>query len=320
MRSISMKIAVLDSSTLGSDLDLSPLSEEGEVTTYFTTERSEIPSHLSGCDIAVINKVRLDAESLSRCPDLKLVCVAATGYDNIDTVYCKDHGIAVCNVVGYSTDSVAQLCVSLVLSLANHLPEYLGAVRNGSYTEGGVANMLTPVYHELSGKTWGIAGYGNIGKKVGEIATALGCRVIAFKRVPEEGVECVSLEELCRRSDILTVHLPLSDQTRNLFSSDMVSLLKRNCIFVNVARGAVTDEAALAEAVSEGKIAGLGADVYSKEPFPQEHPYYGIKEMSNVCLTPHMAWGSYEARKRCLDEIILNIRSFSENGKRNRIV
>lgn len=315
-----MKISVLDASTLGDDLDLSVLSSAGEVTVYDSTMPEEIKEHAADADAVIINKVRLGENELSQCPGLKLICVAATGFDNVDISYCREKGIAVCNVVGYSTSSVAQLAVSMVLYLADHLNEYTSKVRSGEYSHGGVANILKPVYHELDGKVWGIAGYGNIGGKVGRIAEALGCRVIVFKRNPVEDAKCVDLETLCSESDILTVHLPLNDSTRGIFSADMISKLKKDCIFVNVARGAVTDETALVDAVREGRIAGLGVDVYSREPFTEEHPFWEIKDMPNVCLTPHMAWGAYEARKRCMEEIVLNIASFKEGGNRNRVV
>ena len=143
---------------------------------------------------------------------------------------------------------------------------------------------------------------------------------MVFKRDPVDDAECVDLETLCKQSDILTVHLPLSETTRGIFSSDLISQLKEDCIFVNVARGAVTDESALADAVRNGKIAGLGVDVYSREPFSEDHPFWQIKDRKNVCLTPHMAWGAYEARKRCIEEIIKNIESFRRGDRRNRIV
>lgn len=315
-----MKIAVLDASTLGDDLDLSVLTAAGDVSVFDSTSSAEIADHVSDSEVVIINKVKLGEYELQQCPNLKLVCVAATGYDNVDISFCREKGIAVCNVVGYSTSSVAQLAVSMVLYLANHLEEYTSKVRSGEYSHGGVANILKPVYHELDGKVWGIAGYGNIGRKVGKIAEALGCRVLVFKRDPVDDAECVDLETLCKKSDILTVHLPLSDTTRGIFSSDLISQLKEDCIFVNVARGAVTDESALADAVRNGKIAGLGVDVYSREPFSEDHPFWQIKDRKNVCLTPHMAWGAYEARKRCIEEIIKNIESFRRGDRRNRIV
>lgn len=315
-----MKVAVLDASTLGDDLDLSVLTAAGDVSVFDSTSSAEIADHVSDSEVVIINKVKLGEYELLQCPNLKLVCVAATGYDNVDISFCREKGIAVCNVVGYSTSSVAQLAVSMVLYLANHLEEYTSKVRSGEYSHGGVANILKPVYHELDGKVWGIAGYGNIGRKVGKIAEALGCRVLVFKRDPVDDAECVDLETLCKKSDILTVHLPLSDTTRGIFSSDLISQLKEHCIFVNVARGAVTDESALADAVRNGKIAGLGVDVYSREPFSEDHPFWQIKDRKNVCLTPHMAWGAYEARKRCIEEIIKNIESFRRGDRRNRIV
>ena len=315
-----MKIAVLDASTLGDDLDLSVLTAAGEVSVFDSTSSAEIADHVSDSEAVIINKVKLGEYELLQCPNLKLVCVAATGYDNVDISFCREKGIAVCNVVGYSTSSVAQLAVSMVLYLANHLEEYTSKVRSGEYSHGGVANILKPVYHELDGKVWGIAGYGNIGRKVRKIAEALGCRVLVFKRDPVDDAECVDLETLCKQSDILTVHLPLSETTRGIFSSDLISQLKEDCIFVNVARGAVTDENALADAVRNGKIAGLGVDVYSREPFSEDHPFWQIKDLKNVCLTPHMAWGAYEARKRCIEEIIKNIESFRRGDRRNRIV
>ena len=313
-----LRIAVLDAKTLGEDLDLSPLDAVGDVTVYDTSAPEEIPGRISGADVVMINKIRLNESNLSGSP-VRLICVAATGYDNIDVAWCRSHGIAVSNVVGYSTDSVAQLTVSMALSLTNHLREYTQAVRDGSYTRGGVANRLTPVYHELSGRTWGIAGYGHIGKKVGAVARALGCRVIVFKRTPEEGCECVDPDTLCRESDILSIHLPLSEATRGFLSAERIAMLKREAIVINVARGAVTDEKALAEALKQGSIGGLGVDVYSREPFPEDHPFYELRENDRACFTPHMAWGAYEARVRCLDEMILNIRAFQRGERRNRV-
>ncbi len=313
-----LRIAVLDAKTLGEDLDLSPLDAVGDVNVYDTSAPEEIPGRISGADVVMINKIRLNESNLSGSP-VRLICVAATGYDNIDVAWCRSHGIAVSNVVGYSTDSVAQLTVSMALSLTNHLREYTQAVRDGSYTRGGVANRLTPVYHELSGRTWGIAGYGHIGKKVGAVARALGCRVIVFKRTPEEGCECVDPDTLCRESDILSIHLPLSEATRGFLSAERIAMLKREAIVINVARGAVTDEKALAEALKQGSIGGLGVDVYSREPFPEDHPFYELRENDRACFTPHMAWGAYEARVRCLDEMILNIRAFVNGERRNRV-
>ena len=313
-----MRIAVLDAATLGQDLSLEPLSAVGQVTVYQQTAPEEVADRVREADAVIINKIRLNASNLAGSR-VKLICVAATGYDNIDIAWCREQGITVSNVVGYSTDSVAQLTVAMALSLANHLAEYTRHVRSGEYTRNGIANRLEPVYHELAGKTWGIAGYGHIGRKVGAVAAALGCRVIVYKRTPDPEAECVDLDTLCRESDILSIHLPLNEQTRGLFSREKIALMKPDALLINVARGAVTDEAALAEALKEGCLGGLGIDVYAREPFPEDHPFQGIREDDRVCLTPHMAWGSYEARVRCLDEMILNIRAFQEGKPRNRV-
>lgn len=314
-----LNICVLDAATLGEDLDLTPLSRVGQVRIFATTDPEEVAERLVDCDIVLINKIKLGASNLKWATRLKLICVAATGYDNIDVAYCRAHGIGVANVVGYSTNNVAQLTVAMALSLITHLPSYNRITADGSYTRGGVANCLTPAYHEIAGKTWGVAGYGNIGGAVGRIAEAMGCRVLAYKRTPVQGVECVDLETLCRESDILSIHLPLNDATRGIFDAAHVAMLKPGAIVINVARGAVTDEKALAEALESGRIGGLGVDVYSTEPFPVEHPFYRLRNRDNVCLTPHMAWGSIEARRRCLEEIVLNMEAFLRGERRNRL-
>ncbi len=314
-----MKIAVLDAATLGEDLDLSPLNALGEVAVYPATPPEKAVERLRGMDAAVINKVRLNASVLRGLDGLRLICLAATGYDNVDTAFCRSAGIAVCNVAGYSTDSVAQLTAAMALYLVNRLGPYTAAVRDGSYTRGPTANLLKPVYHELRGMTWGIAGYGRIGRRVGEIAAALGCRVLCWNRSPRPEDPWAELDELCRASDILSVHLPLTEETRGLFGEARLRLLKKDCIFINVARGAVADEAALADALREGRLGGLGVDVYSAEPFPEEHPFYALRERPDVCFTPHMAWGALETRQRCLREIVLNMEAFLRGEKRNRV-
>ncbi len=314
-----MKIVVLDRKTLGDDLDLSPLQAIGEVIAYDSTVPEQVKDRIADCDVVVINKVRLNRENLSEAKNLKLICLAATGYDNVNCPDCRALGIAVCNVVGYSTQSVAQLTVTMALHLISHLPAYGRFVQHGEYTESGVANRLIPVYHEICGLTWGVIGYGNIGAQVGKVASALGCRVLAYSRSQKEGVENVDLDTLCRESDILSIHLPLSDQTRGLISKEKIALMKPTALVINVARGAVWDESAIVQAIRSRRLGGIGCDVYSTEPFPKNHPFTQILGRDNVCLTPHMAWGAYEARVRCLDEICQNITAFFSGEKRNRV-
>ncbi len=314
-----VKIVVLDAKTLGEDLDLSHLNALGEVRIYPGTAPHEVEERLAGADVAILNKTRINRQTLGEHPTLRMVAACATGYDNIDLAYCREQGIAVANVKGYSTQSVAQVTLAMGLSLFTNLPTYSTCVSSGEYTASGVANRLSPVYHELYGKTWGIVGYGNIGAQVARVARAMGCRVIAYSRSEKQGVENVSLEQLCRESDVISVHLPLSEQTRGIIGEREIAMMKKTAILINVARGAVTDEAALAAAVAEGRIGGIGVDAYSVEPFPATHPFYAIRDLPNVCLTPHMAWGAKEARERCLAEVAENIAAFARGERRNRV-
>lgn len=314
-----MKIVMLDVETLGKDISFEEIEKYGEVTTYPTSTQQEATERIKDADVIVLNKIKITNDVIKEAKKLKLICVSATGYDNIDLDVCRQRNIAVCNVVGYSANSVAQVTVAMVLSLSVNLSSYAQYVKNGSYTKSGIANRLIPVYHELVGKTWGIIGYGNIGKQVGKVAEALGCRVIVNKRSACDGVECVDLETLCKVSDIITIHTPLTEQTREMINQKTLSLMKKDVILVNVARGAVTDEKAICEALKNNEIGAFGTDVYSIEPFGEEHPFYGVKDMENVCLTPHMAWGAFESRKRCIEEIAKNIGAFVNGEIRNRL-
>ena len=314
-----MKIVFLDAATIGDDLTYESFEDLGEVVVYPTTSGDEFESHVAGADVVVINKLKLNSGNLPKAPNLKLICLAATGFDNVELDYCRKAGIGVCNVVGYSTQSVAQLTLSMALSLYTNLGQFTEFVRSGEYTKCGLANRLTPVYHEIAGKTWGIVGYGNIGKQVARVAEAMGCRILVYKRTPIDGVECVDFDTVCQKSDILSLHVPLNEETRNLLDKEHIAMLKKNAVVINVARGAVTDEAALTEAILSESIAGLGVDVYSKEPFGAEHPFNKIKHLPNVLLTPHMAWGGYETRVRLLEEIKENIISFTADKKRCRV-
>ena len=314
-----MKIVILDSGTLGADIDLSPIRSLGEVAEYKFTAPDEVADRLSDAEVAVLNKIKLNESNLSGARNLKLICVAATGYDNIDIAYCRERGIAVCNVPGYSTDSVAQLSVSMALSLVTHLDEFRSFVHSGEYSRSSSANRLEPVYHEIAGQTWGVVGGGGIGSKVAEIAQALGCRVLLCRRQTENRYEAADIDRICRECDIISLHVPLNDGTRGMISRERIASMKDGVVIVNTARGAVCDEAAIADAVLSGKIGALGCDVYSTEPFGEDHPFTSILDRPNVCLTPHMAWGSYEARNRCVRRMAENIKEFFAGNTHNRI-
>jgi glycerate dehydrogenase len=317
---MALKLTVLDSSTLGADIDLSMFECFGELRIFTNTAPEDFVKNVGDSDVIILNKVKAGRHNLPECKNVKLICETATGFDNIDVEYCKENNIAVCNVVGYSTQNVAQLTLSMALSLVCHLNEYNRLVTDGTYSRGKGANIVTPVYHEMYGKTWGVVGYGNIGKQVARVAEALGCKVIVYKRTPSDYAECVDIDTLCRESDIISLHTPLNDGTRNLINRERIAMMKKDAILINVARGAVVDEAAVAEAILEKRIGGIGIDVYSVEPLPEAHPYASIAGLDNVFLTPHMAWGSYEARVRCCSEVAKNIEAYIKGESRNRIV
>lgn len=315
-----MKISLLDCSTLGEDIDLSPIRALGETAEFGTTAPELVAERIADADVVVINKIKLNETNLSEAKNLKLICVAATGYDNIDTEYCRSRGIAVCNVPGYSTDSVAQLTVAMALSLATHLPEYQRFVNSGEYSASGVANRLVPIYHDLAAMKWGVVGGGGIGGKVAQIARAIGCEVSVFRRKREGEFPLEDIDTLCSTCDVISIHLPLTDETRGMISRERIASMKKNAIVINVARGAVTDEQALADAIVEGRIGALGVDVYSKEPFGEDHPFNALRGRDNVCLTPHMAWGSAESRARCVRVMAENMAVYFSGGSKNRIV
>ncbi len=315
-----MKITVLDKATLGADINLSPLYAKGDVTEFDTTAPELVSERIADTDVVVINKIKLNQTNLNTAKNLKLICVAATGYDNIDLDYCRQNGIALCNVPGYSTDSVAQLTLSMALSLYTNLFSYRDFVNSGDYTKSGIANRLTPVYHEITGKTFGVVGGGKIATKVAEVATALGCKVIMCRQKTTGDYPLCDIDTLCRESDIISLHVPLNEKTRGLISRARIDSMKQGAIVINTARGAVCDEEALTDALLSGHLGGLGIDVYSQEPFSADHPYNKILGRDNVCLTPHMAWGAYESRNRCVEIMAKNIEMFFKNTPQNQIV
>ena len=313
-----MNVVLLDYGSLGCDVDLTPFQSTGTVTAYEMTGQDQVEDRIRDADVVITNKLKLNRSNLGAATHLKQVCVTATGYDNIDLEYCTQRGVAVCNVPGYSTDSVAQLTLAMAFALSTHLITYRNHVNGGFYSRSGSPNLLSPVWHELTGRVWGIVGCGNIGRKVARVAQAMGCKVLVFRRSADPEFETADLDTLLRQSDVVSVHLPLNEQTRGILSREKIALMKRDAIFVNVARGAVADETALADAVEAEKLGGLAVDVYSVEPFPADHPYNRILGKANVILTPHCAWGSKEARNRCALITAENIQAFQRGEAQNR--
>ena len=314
-----MNIVILDRDSIGLDTPLEGLSRFGDVTVYDKTDATELFDRVSDADCIILNKVKITEDVLRNAKNLKLICIFATGFDNVDIAAARKYGVGVCNVPGYSTDSVALFTVASVLALYTHLREYNAYVTSGKYSASGIPNRLVPVYHEITGKTWGIVGLGNIGKAVARVAESLGARVIANKRTPIKEYECVDIDTLCRESDIITIHCPLNDETRGMIDKHRIALMKKDVLIVNEARGAVVNEADIADAVKKGMIGAFGSDVYSQEPFTTDHPFYEIKDFCNVLFTPHAAWGSFESRKRCIGIICDNISSYLSGGRSNRV-
>lgn len=314
-----MKIVLLDYGSLGPQIDLTPIEHAGELTAYEKTAEDQLSEQIREAEVVITNKMKLNRHTLAEAEKLKLICITATGFDNVDIPYCRERNIAVCNVPGYSTDSVAQLTLAMALALSTHLMAYRDHVHSGYYSRSGSPNLLSPVWNELSGRTWGIVGCGNIGRKVAAVASALGCRVLVYRRKPDPDYESADLDTLLRQSDVVSVHLPLNDETRGIISREKIALMKKNAILVNVARGAVADEAALADAIEAEAIGGLGVDVYSVEPLPEAHPYHRIMDRENVIFTPHCAWGAQEARNRCIRNVAENIGAFERGERQNRV-
>lgn len=319
----SMKIVVLEKMSLGFDVDISFYEEFGQVTYYDTTRPEEIADRVADADIIIANKAPLNESTIKNAKNLKLICETATGYNNVDIEYCKAKGIRVTNAVGYSTPIVAQHTFALALYLLEKLPVFDQYVKSGEYEKAPMFTCFEPYFTELEGKTWGIIGLGNIGKKVAQIASVFGCRVIFYSASGNNNTteyERVDFDTLLAQSDIISLHCPLTDRTQNIMNADAFARMKKTAILINVARGPVVDEQALYEALTTGQIAAAGLDVLNKEPIAADNPLAQIKDSTKLFITPHMAWGSNEARTRCAKEVYLNIKSFLAGEERNVVV
>lgn len=318
-----MKLVVLEKESLGTDLDITYFNEFGEVDYYDRTVYDEIADRIMDADIVIANKVPLNESTLSGAKNLKIICETATGYNNVDLDYCKARGIRVTNVVGYSTPIVAQHTFAMALYLLEKLPVYDTYVKNGDYAKSPIFTCFDPFFTELEGKTWGIIGLGNIGRKVADIAKVFGCRVIFYSASGNNTTsdyERVDFDTLLAESDILSLHCPLTDRTQNIINAEALAKMKKTAILINVARGPVVDEQALYDALMSGQIAAAGLDVLVKEPIAADNPLAKIQDSTKLLITPHMAWGSHEARERCAREVYKNIQSFLAGEERNVLV
>jgi lactate dehydrogenase-like 2-hydroxyacid dehydrogenase len=314
-------IVILDGKTLG-NLDFTKLEEFGEVTYYDTTKPEEVVERIKDANIILTNKVVLNENNLKESKNLELICETATGFNNIDIVYAKENKIAVTNVAGYSTNTVAQHTFATVLSLYDKISYYDSYVKSGKYAKSGLFTDLTKPFYELEGKTWGIIGFGAIGKRVAKIGEAFGVNIVYYStsgKNSNSDYKRVTFEELLEASDIISIHAPLNKDTQGLINYDALSKMKKSALLVNMGRGPIVVEEDLAKAIDEELIAGAALDVFEVEPIKGDNPLVSLKNKDNLILTPHIAWASVEARNRLFEEIIKNIKAFYNGEIRGRV-
>lgn len=308
-----MKIVFLDAKSIGEDIDLSGYDQLGEVVRYPYSTPEEARERTRDADVIILNKTEINEQSIGEADKLKLVCVTATGTNNLDKAYLAERGIEWINVAGYSTESVAQHTFALLFYLMEKLRYYDDYVKNENYVNDSMFTHFDHRFNELSGKTWGIIGLGNIGRRVADIAKCFGCRVIYFStsgKNNQKGYNRVSFDKLLEQSDIVSVHAPLTDDTLGLMNREAFARMKPSAVFLNLGRGPIVDEAALTEALNTGMIAAAGLDVLSQEPMSEDNPLRSIKDSERLIITPHIAWASIEARTRLMEIILEQIKEF----------
>lgn len=315
-----MKIVILEAETLGYDVDLSSFYELCDVTVYERTLFEEACDRVEDADIIIVNKVPMNEISLSKAKNLKLIALTATGTNNVDFNYTKCHNITVANVKGYSTDSVVQHTFAMLFYIYEKLSYYDEYVKSEQYVKSPIFSFFEKNFNELSGKRWGIIGLGEIGKGVARIAKAFGCDVVYYSTTGNNvnsDYKRLILKELLGSSDIISIHAPLNEATKYLIGNNEFDIMKKSAVIVNVGRGAIIDQNALYQALIEDKIAGAALDVLEEEPISECNPLLKIKDSTKLLITPHIAWATVEARKRCANEVYLNIKAFLNGEKRN---
>ncbi len=312
-----MKIVITDARTIASSHDFfAPLKDLGELVIYELTKPEELVEHIGDADIVLCNKTNLHQGILEQCPNLKYIGLFATGYNNIDIEYAREHGITVCNAGSYSTDAVAQHTFALILNHFNRIKEYDAFVKDGGWTRAEVFSPFIYDMSELAGKTIGIVGYGHIGQKVASIAKVFGMNVLAYNRSEKDadGVEFVDLDTLVETSDVVSVHCPLNEQSEGMFDYEMFSKCKTKCLFINTARGGIMKQEDLARALADGIIGAAAVDALVIEPMEEGNP---LLTAPNITITPHVAWAPMETRERLLGIVCDNIASFMEGTPKN---
>ena len=302
-----MKIVVLDGYTANpGDLSWAKLASLGDLTVYDRTAPEQVSARIGDVELVLTNKTALTRERMAAAPKLRYVGVLATGYNVVDVDAARELGVTVTNVPAYSTDSVAQMTIALLLEICHHAGAHDRAVQEGRWSACPDYCFWDYPLIELAGKTMGVIGYGRIGRRVAELARCLGMKVVAWTRTPRDP-ECVSLDELLRVSDVITLHCPLFPETRGLINRETIAKMKDGVILLNTSRGPLIDDLALCEAIRSGKVYAAGADVAAVEPIAADNLLLGLP---NMILTPHIAWATLEARTRLLDIAAENVRAF----------
>ena len=317
-----MKIVITDSLTLGDDIDLGKFDKLGDIEIYKSSTVEEAAIRLADADIAIVNKVQMNETSLKNAPKLKMIALTATGYNNVDFIYTNKRNITVANVAGYSTNSVVQHTFALLFYILEKLSYYDNYVKSGDYAKSPIFTNFDKIFVELHDKTWGIIGLGEIGRNVANVAKAFGCRVVYYSTSGKNNnseFERVSFAELLAQSDVISIHAPLNSTTENLMNYESFTKMKRSAILLNLGRGPIVNEPDLAKALNEDLIDGAGLDVICKEPIEASNPLLTIKDSCKLIITPHIAWATYEARTRLMDEVYENITAFLRGEKRNVI-
>lgn len=315
-----VKIVILQGDSVGTDIDLSRFKSLGNVEIYDNTLQSEVRERILDAHIVITNKNLMNESVLHDLTNLKLICLTATGTNNVDLEYCQKQGIKVANVKGYSTDTVAQHTLSLLMHLVEKNKTYDNYVKSKDYARSGRFSYFDDVFHDVSSMTWGIVGLGNIGRKVALIASAMGAKVQYYSTSGKNATneyQQVDFETLLKSSDIISIHAPLNEKTHYLFDEKALRNMKKDAYLINVGRGGIIEEKALVKVLNEGHLAGVGLDVFEHEPLLEDDIIYSIQDMDKVILTPHIAWGSIEARERCVNEVYENVLAFLKGEDRN---
>jgi len=318
-----MKIVALEIKNIGEDVCINQFNEFGEFVTYLTSTPDQIEERIQGADVIIVNKLPINEETVGKVDSLKVVLITATGFDNLDIPYLKSRGIKVCNVKGYSTDSVVQHTFALLFYVYEKLRAYDDYVKSGEYSRCEIFTYFDEGFNELKGKVWGIVGLGEIGRGVAKIAQAFGCEVVYYStsgRNSNNDFEQVDFDKLLEISDIVSVHAPLNEKTKYLFDAVAFKKMKKSAVLINVGRGPTINERDLTDALNNNEIAAAALDVLEKEPMAKDSPFFEITDSRKLYITPHIAWATREARNRLMMEVYYNLKAIVDDSEpRNRL-